>query len=110
VRNIKRKKAAKDWLPVCGQVAHTIGNLRAWPFEENRSDSAERASDKIHDRAVGDSFLLESEIPAYSGGADILTNTHGSAEAFVLTTLRRLCRIYREAYEGLGLEGSQPRP
>jgi hypothetical protein len=104
VRNIKRKKAAKEWLPVCGQVAHTIGNLRAWPFEENRSDSAERAADKIHGRAVGDSFLLESELPAYSGGGDILTNTHGSAEVFVHTTLRRLCRIYREAYEGLGLE------
>jgi hypothetical protein len=81
----------KQWLD-------TIGNLRAWPFEDNRSDSAELSDKKITTAAqLEDSFLYDFELPAFSMGRKAI-RYESSSRAFAQACLRRMSRMYRECW------------
>jgi hypothetical protein len=98
------RKDGTAYRGVCGQWGYTIGNLRAWPFEDNRSDQAETAADKIQGDPVrlDDSFLTLEEERAFSG-ADQTRGDEATARAFASNCRTRLLRIYREWYESVGV-------
>ena len=52
--NIKKNN---DYLPLCKEWCNTLGNLRAWPLESNRSDRATIARNKLDDGKFIDSFI-----------------------------------------------------
>jgi Protein of unknown function DUF262 len=87
---------------ICGEWGNTIGNLRAWPFEDNRSDQAITASGKIEGDAVRltSSFMTANEERGFSGG-DQARQEEAHARLFVETCRERLLRIYREWYESV---------
>jgi hypothetical protein len=89
---------------VCSQWGYSIGNFRAWPFEDNRSDQAETAADKIGSvpERLDDSFLLPEEECRFSGG-DQVRHDEATARRFVETCRERLLRIYRTWYESVGV-------
>lgn len=91
-----------DFKAVCSQWSNTIGNLRAWPFEDNRSDQAQTAEQKIGAEHLDDSFLASGEESGFSVGEQA---RHGEASArtFVITCRQRLFRIYRDWYESVGI-------
>lgn len=105
-----------NWRNVCNQWRDTIANLRAWPFEKNRSDGRHTANEKISGKTeMLESFLDGLEIEGFSGG-DKVRNDDRSAGAFIGACRSRLLRIYTEWYtsleigrltEGIGLPGSQ---
>lgn len=97
------RKDGSTYRGVCGQWGYTIGNLRAWPSEENRSDKADTAADKIEtDEQHMDSFLTKEEAKAFSGGDKVRTD-EATARAFVTGCMDRLLRIYREWHESVGV-------
>ena len=86
---------------VCDQWVSTIGNLRAWPFEDNRSDQAQSAHEKITDEElISRSFLVASELDGFNGG-DKVRGDEVAARAFVATCRQRLLRIYEEWYKSV---------
>ncbi|MCF7788323.1 MAG: DUF262 domain-containing protein [Prosthecobacter sp.] len=99
------RKDGSDFRGICGQWGYTIGNLRAWPFEDNRSDQAEEAAKKIKGdpSRLEDSFLTTDEELAFSGG-DKARRDEAAARSFVVNCRRRLLRIYRTWYEAVGVE------
>jgi hypothetical protein len=100
-RYFYNRKDQRDYTRVCGKWGYSIGNLRAWPFEENRSDQDVTASDKIEtDEQRIDSFLTKEEVKAFSGG-DRSRNDEATAREFVANCRNRLLRIYREWYESV---------
>ncbi len=91
------KKFSSKWVG-------TIGNLRAWPAENNRSDQKDLAKDKIktpEDRAG--SFLGDGEIPHFSYGHSVRDNA-GDALSFAMACWQRTVRIYRDWFESLEIE------
>lgn len=99
------RKDGSDFRGLCGQWGCTIGNLRAWPFEDNRSDQAETAANKIKgDSArLADSFLTADEELAFSGG-DNARRDEAIARSFADKCRERLLRIYRMWHESVGVE------
>lgn len=92
-------KSANQYQRFLKQWLDTIGNLRAWPFEDNRSDSAELACAKITTSAqIDDSFLLPTEIRAFSMGRRAMSD-EGAARAFAKACLNRMVRIYNECWK-----------
>lgn len=98
-----------DWKGACSEWVNTIGNFRAWPMEDNRSDQAETAQEKLTGEDGGpkqkqrdDSFLKEEELAAFSFGHET-RKTSEAATAFVITCRDRMLRIYREWYESTGV-------
>ena len=91
-----------DYGTVARQWYWTIGNLRAWPFEDNRSDQAEIARKKISNDAeyLEKSFLLKGEPEVFSGGDEVRLNP-AAARQFIKACRRRLLRIYRHWYESM---------
>ncbi len=97
------RKDGSDFRIVCGQWGNTIGNLRAWPFEDNRSDKDDTADAKIKgDKDHENSFLTPGEKDAFSGG-DKTRGDEATARAFADNCRGRLLRIYREWYESVGI-------
>jgi len=97
------RKDGSNFRNICGQWGYTIANLRAWPFEENRSDQAQTAAGKVGDsKSIEDSFLLPEDVLAFSGG-DNSRHDESSARSFVCTCRARLFRIYRSWYESTGV-------
>lgn len=96
------RKDGTNFRGVCGQWGYTIGNLRAWPFEDNRSDQHETATDKLKGNVarLEDSFLTLEEEHAFSGG-DSVRSDEGTARTFVAACRERLLRIYRTWYESV---------
>lgn len=98
------RRTDNDFRDFCVKWGYTIGNLRAWPFEDNRSDQAEKATCKIKGNCglLDDSFLTAEEEQAFSGG----DNVRGRADAarlFAVNCKARLVRIYRTWYESVGV-------
>jgi hypothetical protein len=91
-----------DFKGVCYEWSNTIGNFRAWPFEDNRSDQAETAAQKIREEQLGDSFLNAGEQSGFSSGEQV-RHVETSARVFVTACRQRLLRIYREWYESVGI-------
>ena len=95
IYNIKSGNRYQSFLR---QWQDTIGNLRAWPFEDNRSDSAEPAESKIQSpEQLVDSFVLPDEIPDFSMGR-LPLHDEVAARRFATTCLNRMIRIYQESW------------
>ncbi|MFZ4596009.1 MAG: hypothetical protein ACOYOF_17250, partial [Verrucomicrobiaceae bacterium] len=98
------RKDGSDFRGICGQWGYTIGNLRAWPFEDNRSDQDETAASKIQGNParLEDSFLTADEERAFSGGNKV-RGDEATARSFASHCRDRLLRIYRAWYEAVGV-------
>lgn len=95
IYNIKSGNRYQSFLR---QWQDTIGNLRAWPFEDNRSDSAEPAESKIQSpEQLVDSFVLPDEIPDFSMGR-LPLQEEAAARRLANTCLNRMVRIYQECW------------
>lgn len=99
------RKDGSEFRELCGHWGRTIGNLRAWPFEDNRSDQAETAANKIKGDSgrLANSFLTADEERAFSGG-DRTRSDQVTVRAFVGKCRERLLRIYETWYESVGVE------
>jgi hypothetical protein len=85
----------------CRQWSDTIGNLRAWPLEENRSRHDEVAETSIPDEELADSLLEDpAERLAFSLRWEDLNNPEKCA-AFMNAARSRTLRLYRDWYEAL---------
>jgi len=93
-----------DFKPVCDQWVGTIGNLRAWPFEDNRSEQKQTAIEKLGDypEKQRQSFVNLDELGGFSGQDEVRWNPV-AAYAFVTVCSRRLLRIYRDWYDSVGV-------
>jgi hypothetical protein len=90
--------------PFCAKWVSLVGNLRAWPFEENRSDQKDRAGDKIHtDVDAASSFLTQEELCGFNQDA-MVRDDPLKALAFVAACRARTVRIYSEWYNTLDIQ------
>ena len=91
-----------EYRVVSQQLASCIGNLRAWPFEDNRSDSYKSANEKIRTEEELAESLIEGfkELEAFSFKRKDVRYPHKPA-AFVAATRDRLLRIYKDWYDTL---------
>jgi hypothetical protein len=91
-------------MAVCAQWGNTIGNLRAWAFEDNRSDQYVPANCKIgeNEMLLDASFVEAEEIPVFSSGDDVCKN-EASARKFIEICRCRLLRIYKRWYSDSGI-------
>ena len=99
-------RKAGDYADFCRQWGNTIGNLRAWPFQENRSDRKDTAKKKLQGRPNELEWsLIETadELDHFSSGDDSLTD-HTKAYALYNAIQNRLIRIYKDWYESTGIE------
>lgn len=97
------KKTNNEYMNFCKQWCNTIGNFRAWPFEDNRSDQAEKAGLKIYDiDLLKKSFVSESEMSGFDQDQKILSNAE-AASKFAEACKSRIIRMYEEWYKQLRL-------
>ena len=91
-----------DFKSVCGQWNETIGNVRAWPFEDNRSEQKQTAIDKLggHPEKQQQSFIDFDELAGFSG-ADNVRGDAAAAYDFVKACRSRLLRMYTEWYHSV---------
>lgn len=93
--------------PACKEWVDTIGNFRAWPMEDNRSDQHKSAKDKLggveKERMRMDSFVEEGELAAFSHD-DHTTRHPTPATEFIKACRDRMIRIYREWYVSVGVD------
>jgi hypothetical protein len=89
------RETSKEW-------AGTIGNLRACPFEDNRSDQDDTAIKKFKREEDGlkHSFVDEKELTGFSGENNVRKDS-AAAHAFVTVCRERLLRIYRAWHESV---------
>jgi hypothetical protein len=98
------KKSNNDYLQFCKEWRDSNANMRAWPFEDNRSDQYEIASSKIQSEDVlRDSFVDKTELDGFSKGPTVIS-CEKDALAFATSCIRRLVRIYKAWYESFGLD------
>lgn len=97
-------KRDNTYMAVCAQWGNTIGNLRAWAFEDNRSDQYVPAICKIgeNEMLLDASFVEAEEIPVFSSGDDVCKN-EASARKFIEICRCRLLRIYKRWYSDSGI-------
>jgi hypothetical protein len=108
-------RRGKSFQRFCTKWVTTIGNFRAWPLEENRSDQAEKANHKIdNDTKRLNSFLLskeidpqDSELSVFSSEFKILDDQE-AALRFADTCWKRISRIYGEWYDSVGITDLLP--
>ncbi len=86
----------------CDEWVSTNGNLRAWPFEDNRSDQAINTKDKMLDRHWDDSYIDENEKDGYSDASVI--NDKIKALNFAVSCRSRIIRMYKEWYDNFHIE------
>ena len=103
-----------DYKRACGEWVNTIGNYRAWPMEDNRSEQDEPAdkkllnddgTPKIYQRK--DSFLEEDDLSKFSHEHETRKNPQ-LAVAFISACRDRMLRIYRTWYEAVGVDELLP--
>ena len=89
-----------DFADFCRRFGNTIGNLRAWPFQDNRSDQAVTAITKLKDSQIDqeNSLLKDFDLKAFSGGDQTRTDAE-SARKLALAIKSRFLRIYADWYE-----------
>ncbi len=99
------KKDNAPFRVLVGQWANTIGNLRAWPAADNRSDQAVTAKEKINGNKdmLNDSFLNQSEEDNFSFGDEIRWDAEKTLK-FISACRDRLLRIYGEWYRSVGVD------
>jgi hypothetical protein len=121
IQNCRNTNNHAPFRDFSSQWVYTIGNLRACPFEDNRSDQADEARDKIGRsreaessilsakdneqkflKACEESFLSANEVERFSAGGEVCKDRE-AAQKFGNTCRQRLLRIYREWYESMGV-------
>ena len=99
----------------CRQWANTIGNIRAWPLEKNRSRHQDIANKSILPDDLADSLVLDKkECDAFSlEWSDV--DDPAKAAGFMNAARTRMIRIYTDWFASLeigklidGLPGSTP--
>ena len=94
----------------CRQWGNCIGNLRAWPFEDNRSDQKDTAKEKLGGKPelIAASFIQsEEDLEAFSLRDE--TRHHPIAARSLSEGIKsRFIRIYREWYDGTGIGSLLP--
>jgi hypothetical protein len=100
----RNRKDGAHYMGLCQTLGNTIGNYRAWPYEDNRSDQAELAKVKLKGdpTRLEDSFLTIEEMREFSQGDDV-RHKEPAARMFIEAGRKRLLRIYREWYETVGV-------
>jgi hypothetical protein len=97
--HVRAKKDRKYQKFVCEWI-DTIGNLRAVPFADNRSDCSEMAASKITTTEEMESgFLLSEELPGFS--IEHVLDSETAAASFAQTCQTRMVRIYAEWFKHL---------
>jgi len=87
----------------CDEWINTNGNLRAWPFEDNRSEQAKNTSDKMVESVYWqNSFISENEKNGYSDN-EVISNNE-KAYNFAKSCKSRLIRIYKEWYDTFDIQ------
>jgi hypothetical protein len=99
------RKDGKKFMKVCQEWGNTIGNLRAWPFEDNRSDQTTLANEKLRDEEKRSESFIESkeECDAFSVGDSARTSREGFL-TFANVCRNRLVRIYNDWYSANSIE------
>lgn len=98
---ILNNKSGNRYQPFLRQWQDTIGNLRAWPCEDKRSNSFGLAESKtIPQDQLADSFILPDEVPGFSMGHLPLYD-ETAARLFANTCLSRMIRIYQTCWNVL---------
>jgi hypothetical protein len=90
---------------LCREWGNCIGNLRAWPFEENRSDKIDLANTKLGknpDKQKASLVESEAELVAFSHGDDARLYPE-PARALCEAIKSRFLRIYRHWYDSAGM-------
>ncbi len=109
------RKDGSEFREACSQWGWTIGNLRAWPFEDNRSEQAETARGKLSVDGeldlvrVRNSRIIPEHVDAFSGGEDARREPE-IALKFVKACRERLLEIYGEWYHSVQMERLFPPP
>lgn len=102
--NIKRQNDI-EFLELVKKFGYTNGNLRAWPFEDNRSDQdCDTAKKMKKEKYWKDSFIDEKEKTAYSNVNASVINDENLALDFALSCKSRLIRIYSEWYNNYNIK------
>lgn len=104
------KAKSGDYADVCRQWGNCIGNLRAWPFEDNRSDQKSKAKEKIGGEPdLLAASLIESEVAleAFSHG-DNARHDVTAAHALCEAVKDRFIFIYQTWYESMGMSSLLP--
>ena len=95
-RGVKHKR-------VCDQWVNGIGNLRAWPLEENRSKGKKTCTiDEDDKEQLIDSFIATTEHAAF-GATPAMIDEPAVALTFVLAARTRTIRIYQEWFDNIGI-------
>lgn len=98
---VYNRKDRSPYRTVIAEWAYTIGNLRAWPFEDNRSEKAQVARDKIRGaQEEAASFLDAGEVDGFSVGNAVRLDKD-AAKTFIASCRKRLARIYADWYESM---------
>jgi hypothetical protein len=99
------RKDDNKFMKVCQQWGDMIGNLRAWPFEDNRSDQMKLAINKLTDEQfLVDSFIKgRDECVAFSAGDDVRRSKEALLR-FATASQNRLIRIYESWYFTLKID------
>ncbi len=89
----------------CREWGDCIGNLRAWPFEENRSYQTDTAKEKLSGKPNEMKWSLiesEAELEAFSQRHDTRFKP-ADARALAEAIKTRFIRIYRDWYNSTGM-------
>ena len=89
----------------CREWGNCIGNMRAWPFEDNRSDQKDKANEKLSKPEEMKWSLIESEaeLDAFSHGNSTRYEPPVAAHALSAAIKARYIRIYRDWYDSTGM-------
>lgn len=84
---------------VCREWGNCIGNLRAWPFEDNRSDSKDKLDQKLANdpQKIAWSLISPEDIDAFSHG-DSARHDQRAAYDLCQAIKKRYLSIYDEWY------------
>ena len=95
-------KSKNTYLALCKEWCNTNGNLRAWPFEDNRSDQKTPARNKLNDQKYHDSFIAPEERSGFDQERGVLSDPESLAK-FMAACKSRIIHIYEEWYNNLGI-------
>lgn len=93
--NNRFMRFSKEW-------ANNNGNFRAWPFEDNRSDQATLAGEKLDKTTMEKSFIIQEELSGFNQGRQIIENGE-CALNYASACRKRLLRLYGEWFDSLGI-------
>jgi len=95
----------------CRQWGGIIGNLRAWPFQENRSDQDKKANEKLSgnpDEIKWSLIESEAELDSFSHGHNTRHEPSVAARALSAAIKARYVRIYRDWFDSTGIASLLP--